>query len=209
VSGKDSLNNEYLGADGERHAVPPTLVITAIAPVPGVATVTPDLKAVGDVLVLCGRTEPELGGSHLVEVLGGAAAGFRGDVPAPDPEAPARYRAVHAAIQRGLVRAAHDCSEGGLAVAVAEMVVGGRMGARLETTGHDDVVVGLFSESVGRLVLEVDPRHVDEVLATVPTARVVGVVTGGDMLELPGTSPLPLGSLVHAWSSLAGAGGPP
>jgi phosphoribosylformylglycinamidine synthase subunit PurSL len=71
VSGKDSLNNEYVGTDGQRHAVPPTLVITAVAHVPDAdRCVTPDLAEPGNVLVLIGTTRPEFAGSHLDLVLG-------------------------------------------------------------------------------------------------------------------------------------------
>ena len=71
VSGKDSLNNEYLGADGARHSVPPTLVITAIAHMPDVNTaVTPDLKQAGNVVVQVGTTACEFGGSHFAKVHG-------------------------------------------------------------------------------------------------------------------------------------------
>ena len=66
VSGKDSLNNEYTGADGARHAVPPTLVITAVAHVPDVGrTSRAELHEPGNVILLLGRTEPEFAGSHL------------------------------------------------------------------------------------------------------------------------------------------------
>ena len=66
VSGKDSLNNEYVGSDGQRHAVPPTLVITAIAHVPDADhCVTPDLAEPGNVLLLIGETDTEFAGSHL------------------------------------------------------------------------------------------------------------------------------------------------
>ena len=66
VSGKDSLNNEYTGADGARHAVPPTLVITAVAHVPDVGrTVTAELSEAGNIVLLLGRTAPEFAGSHL------------------------------------------------------------------------------------------------------------------------------------------------
>ena len=78
VSGKDSLNNEYLGTDGARHAVPPTLVITAVAHVPDVgAAVTADLKAPGNVLVLLGEARSEFGGSHLDLALGAPRRGGR------------------------------------------------------------------------------------------------------------------------------------
>lgn len=197
VSGKDSLNNEYLGTDGERHAVPPTLVITAVAHVPDAArAVTSDLKAPGDMLVLLGTTHEELAGSHLDLVLGAPAA--PGVVPAPDPDAPARYRRFHAAVRAGLVRAAHDCSEGGLAVALAEMVIGGRWGAELHTLGHDDPVVALFSESASRLVVEVAPADTERFLAEVG-GRVIGTVTDRPELRLPGVRPLGVDELVTAW----------
>ncbi|MEZ5258688.1 MAG: hypothetical protein R2705_17885 [Ilumatobacteraceae bacterium] len=92
VSGKDSLNNEYLGTDGERHAVPPTLVITAVAHVPDAASVvTSDLKQAGDLVVLVGATVEEFAGSHLDKVLG--EPDVAGVVPAPDPMALDRFQA--------------------------------------------------------------------------------------------------------------------
>ena len=97
VSGKDSLNNEYLGADGARHSVPPTLVITAIAHVPDAnAVVTPDLKHAGNVVVQVGATACEFGGSHFAKVHDVTG---RATVPAPDPAAPARYRRLHQALR--------------------------------------------------------------------------------------------------------------
>ncbi|MEI7548764.1 MAG: AIR synthase-related protein, partial [Actinomycetota bacterium] len=112
VSGKDSLNNEYLGSDGQRHAVPPTLVITAMAHVPDAdCTVTPDLKRAGDVLVLVGHTIPEFAGSHF-QMVGGEVG--QAVAPAPDTDAPARYRRLHAASRTGRVVA---CDWAGLAAA--------------------------------------------------------------------------------------------
>ncbi len=131
VSGKDSLNNEYVGHDGQRHAVPPTLVITAVAHVPDAdRCVTPDLHDVGNVLFQVGTTRDEFAGSHLDMVNG--QPDRPGRAPAPDPDAPARYRRLHAAIRAGIVRACHDISEGGLAVALAEMCIGGRLGATID-----------------------------------------------------------------------------
>lgn len=168
VSGKDSLNNEYAGSDGTRHAVPPTLVITAVAHVPDAdERVTSDLADAGDLLVLVGSTHPEFAGSHLDQlwVNGIAAIGsgeLAGTAPQPDPAAPDRYRRVHGAIRAGLVRAAHDLSEGGLAVALAEMAIGGRLGVHVERLPHDDLATALFAESTGRLLLEVHPDDLDE-----------------------------------------------
>ncbi len=164
VSGKDSLNNEYLGADGNRHAIPPTLVITAVANVADAElSITTDCKRADNILLLAGDTRDELRGSHLDMVLGRDGGG---EVPAADPDAPHRYRGIHAAIRAGLVQAAHDCSEGGLAVTLAEMAIGGRLGIEADITG--DPVISLFAESNGRLVLEVAPEDVDAVRGLIP-----------------------------------------
>ena len=65
ISGKDSLNNEYLGADGQRHAIPPTLLISAIGMIEDVSqAVTMDLKEPGNLVYLVGEFEPQaLGGT--------------------------------------------------------------------------------------------------------------------------------------------------
>ena len=66
ISGKDSLNNEYTDVDGTRHAIPGTLLISAVGIVPNVnKTVTSDLKQAGDLLYLVGETRAEFGGGHL------------------------------------------------------------------------------------------------------------------------------------------------
>jgi phosphoribosylformylglycinamidine synthase II len=158
VSGKDSLNNEYHGSDGARHSVPPTLVITAVAHVPEPEqVVTPDLVRAGDILVVLGRTLPEFGGSHAGTVLATMPHGRVGTVPGPDPAAPSRYRRLHQALRTGRIAACHDVSEGGLAVALAEMAIGGRLGVEIDALPHPDPVVALFAESTGRFVCELDP----------------------------------------------------
>jgi len=182
VSGKDSLNNCYVGDDGQRHAVPPTLVITALAHVPD-ATVCPtaDLAAPGDVLLLLGRTEAEFAGSHLHMIQGDHDGAV---VPAPDPAAPARYRALHSAIRAGLVRSAHDVSEGGLAVTLAEMAIAGRLGADVALSGPDPVTA-LFSESLGRIVIAVRGDDAARVVALFDEpVTTLGTVTDAPELRL-------------------------
>jgi phosphoribosylformylglycinamidine synthase len=164
ISGKDSLNNEYLGADGQKHAIPGTILISALAIVPDVAhTATSDLKAPGNALYAVGLTADELGGSAFYRLHGLVGA----NVPAPREGALSLLRVLHGAIAEGLVAACHDCSDGGLLVAVAEMALGGRLGARVDLghvplaagTRQEDAVV-CFSESSGRFVVEVEPEHV-------------------------------------------------
>jgi phosphoribosylformylglycinamidine synthase subunit PurSL len=133
ISGKDSLNNEYMGKDGRRHAIPPTLLISAIGVIPDLnRTVTMDLKQPGNRLYLAGDFRPSLAASHY-----GLARGL--DLPGAVPGLPVNgqdvYRALYQSIQNGLVRACHDLSEGGLAVAAAEMCIGGRLGLEIRLEG--------------------------------------------------------------------------
>jgi phosphoribosylformylglycinamidine synthase len=160
ISGKDSLKNEYQSA-GRHIAIPPTLLISALGRVPDVRRcVTMDLKESGNHLFLVGATRDEMGGSHLSLVTGRGG----GAAPTPDrAQAPAVFARLHDSIRRGLVRACHDLSEGGLAVALAEMAFAGAVGA--DVTGLDALgalpdEVLLFSETPTRFVIEVAPANV-------------------------------------------------
>ena len=199
VSGKDSLNNEYTGADGQRHAVPPTLVITAVAHVPDVGRcVTAELTAPGNVLLLLGRTVSEFAGSHLDLVLGPPSSGV-GAAPQPDPDAPARYRRLHQAIRDGLVQACHDVSEGGLAVALAELCIAGGLGAVIDALPHGDLATALFAESIGRHVVEVRPQDVATFLAVAGPATLLGTVSAEPFLSLPRLPAVPVATLATSF----------
>ncbi|MBY0523992.1 MAG: phosphoribosylformylglycinamidine synthase subunit PurL [Gemmataceae bacterium] len=157
ISGKDSLNNEY--HSGDRHiTIPPTLLISALGQVPDVRRcVTMDLKEAGNALFLLGITRNEMGGSHYNAACGIAG----GNVPQVDPSlAPRVFEKLHAAMQRGLLRSCHDLSEGGLAVAVAEMAFAGEIGADLKLGASESDAVALFSESPTRFLIEVMPANV-------------------------------------------------
>ncbi len=160
ISGKDSLNNEY--HSGERHLViPPTLLISALGQVPDVRRcVSMDLKSAGNKLYLVGSTQAEMGGSHYNLVRG-----IKGGTP-PRVDlnlAPRIFRGLFEAIQRGLVRSCHDLSEGGLAVAAAEMAFAGGIGADLSSlpAGAEDAAL-LFGESPSRFLIEVEPARAAE-----------------------------------------------
>jgi phosphoribosylformylglycinamidine synthase len=199
VSGKDSLNNEYLGADGARHSVPPTLVITAVAHVPDAnVVVTPDLKHAGNVVVQIGVTATEFGGSHFAKVSRSSAGG---PVPAPDPAAPQRYRRLHAALRTGRIAACHDISEGGLAVALAEMAIAGRLGLSVTDLPGPDTVSALFSESTGRFVCEIAVGDVEWLAGQLgEPVTAVGTVVDEPTFTLPGIASLPLQALIDAFS---------
>jgi phosphoribosylformylglycinamidine synthase II len=202
VSGKDSLNNEYLGADGGRHSVPPTLVITAIAHMPDAnAAVTPDLKRAGNVVVQVGSTHCEFGGSHFSKI---AESPDHSTVPAPDAAAPDRYRRLHQALRTGRVLACHDVSEGGVAVALAEMSIAGRLGLSIDSMPGPDPVSALFSESSSRFVCEVATSDVDWLIDQIgEPVSILGTVVDEPMFKLPDVPPIPLEALVHAFGAHA------
>jgi phosphoribosylformylglycinamidine synthase len=158
ISGKDSLHNEF--RSGDRHiAIPGTLLISALGIVPDVQRcVTADFKRPGNTVFLVGETSNELGGSHLYLVSGRSG----GTVPRVNIDrAPLLFAAVHRAIAAGLVRSCHDLSEGGLAVAAAEMAFAGGIGADLDVGLLGDLTdeARLFSESPTRWLVEVEPRQ--------------------------------------------------
>ena len=126
-------------------------MISALGQIDDVArAVTMDLKQAGNTIYIVGDTRNEMGGSHfaLVHNLKG------GHVPRVDPVvARDTFAAVHRAIDEGLVRACHDLSEGGLAVAIAEMAFAGGLGAAIElgqNAACDQLASGNCSRAVGR-----------------------------------------------------------
>jgi len=153
ISGKDSLNNEFRSG-GRSIRIPHTLLVSALGQVDDVTRcVTSDLKRAGNRLVLVGLSWNETGGGYL---------GAGGPCPQVRDTAPAVRRAVAGAIRSGKVRACHDLSEGGLAVAAVEMALAGGLGARVDRTAMlfgetvDRADVALFGESPTRFLLEVE-----------------------------------------------------
>jgi phosphoribosylformylglycinamidine synthase len=190
ISGKDSLNNEYLGADGLRHAIPPTLLISAIGIIDDVSkAVTMDLKSPGNILYLVGQTVD--GGQWTVD-------GQRSTVPDVPATAPAAYRALHQAIQQGLVRSCHDLSEGGLSVAAAEMCIGGRLGLELLGTLQAEAC---FAETNGCLLAEIAPAAESDfraLFADLPLMK-IGAVIADPVLKIAGEE-IPVADLVKAFT---------
>ena len=211
ISGKDSLNNEYTH-DGKSLAIPPTLLISAMGQVPDVRRcVTMDLKEAGNRLLIVGQTRAELGGSHWLLTQGRSG----GRVPAVDPVlGRALFRAVHAAINRGLLRSCHDLSEGGLAVALAEMAFAGGLGASAslrDVPCEEDAALDailLFSESPSRFLLEVRPDDLpalDDLFGGLPLGRLGAVVAEPRLtvtgLDGPAVIDATVSALKSAWQT--------
>ena len=203
ISGKDSFNNEYLGMDGKRQSIPPTLLISGISVLEDwTCAVTMDLKQTGDRLYLVGLFEPTLGGSHFNLVASSCAAD---GVPACHPvESLAHYQALHTAMQAHLVAACHDLSEGGLSVAAAEMCIGGRLGLDLGLLGSDPLRA-CFAETTGCLLVEVSEADAQafETCFYGLHCWQIGVVSADSSLRINSGQQkridLPIADLLAAW----------
>jgi phosphoribosylformylglycinamidine synthase len=205
ISGKDSLNNEYLGADGLRHAIPPTLLISAIGLIEDIRNaVTMDLKEAGNDIYIIGKFQPVFGGSHFSKITLQAAQEQTPDVHEITPKV---YKALHEAIKLNLIRSAHDLSEGGLAVAAAEMCIGGRLGIKIENNFWDAAIRVLFGESTGTLLVEVRKQDKEKFLLAFKDLPLewIGTVTSENKLTAfaHGFKVLdsPLTDLITAWNT--------
>ncbi len=165
ISGKDSLNNEFRCEDGSRISIPSTLLISAISIVDDVnKCVTMDVKEAGNFIFIVGETKNELGGSHYYKIHNELGA----NVPTLDLEkGPKIAAAICKAIANSLIVSCHDCSEGGLAVTLAEMAFAGGLGIEADLRALPKAAdctqadVQLFSESNSRYIVEVEPDKFD------------------------------------------------
>ncbi len=191
VGGNVSFYNESPAG-----AVHPTPVVGMLGVVDDAYTHRPAFARPGQTLVLLGATRPELGGSEVLAVVHDRVAG----------RPPALDLAAEVALARLLADtdlggAAHDLSEGGLAVALAEMALGAGAGIRFELPAGAEPLWGLFGESTGRAVVACDPDDVDRLLSAAAGARLPAHVLGtldGDHLELPGALRVPVEELRQA-----------
>jgi phosphoribosylformylglycinamidine synthase subunit PurL len=198
VSGNVSLYNE---TDGQ--AILPTPMIGMVGLMDDCAlNAGCSFLGAGDrVAVIGGLGNGHLGGSEYLFVVHGHSKGL------PPPLDFARERAAQKAVRRcvreGLLRAAHDCSDGGLAVALAEMCFGKDLGCRvaLRSTLRPDAL--LFGEDASRIVISYAPSRRAEVEAVCRAEGApleeIGEV-GGPVLRIDGVLEAKVGELKEAWS---------
>jgi phosphoribosylformylglycinamidine synthase len=188
ISGKDSLYNEF--TEGKKSiAIPGTILISAIGIMEDATkAVTMDFKEAGNAIYLVGETKDELGGSIYLDTLGQLG----NTVPQVNFKTGAKiFKALNRATKSGLVRSCHDCSEGGLAVAVSEMAFSGGLGADIDLrkvkysgkSKRDDVI--LFSESATRFVVEVElgnTKKFEALLKGLPAKRIGQVMSNRSLM---------------------------
>ncbi|RKY36724.1 MAG: phosphoribosylformylglycinamidine synthase subunit PurL, partial [Candidatus Omnitrophota bacterium] len=180
ISGKDSLHNEYI-VGNQTISIPQTLLISAMAVILDVEKViSADAKTEGNLIYCIGTTFAEMGGSCYYAVNNWQS----GSVPKVDfQQNKAVFEKLSYCIDKGMLEACHDCSEGGMAVALAEMAFGGGLGMEifLDKVKHhipkdkprDDIL--LFSESNGRFVVEVEEEkkeNFEKILQGIPFSMI-------------------------------------
>jgi len=187
ISGKDSMKNDYqIGA--VRISIPPTLLFSALGKMEDVRkAVTMDVKKAGDLVYVLGTTYRELGGSEWFAhngAVGNQVPQVRAKTARP------LYEALHRAIRAGLIASCHDCSDGGLGVALAETAFAGGLGLHIDLAAvpaegiarNDEL---LFSESQSRFVATVSPEareDFEEVMAGCAFARIGEVAAEGVLM---------------------------
>ena len=179
IGGNVSMYNERSG-----EAVYPTPTIGMVGLVTDLSHVTTqEVKQAGDVVYLVGETKTEFGGSELQKLIDGKISG---KAPAIDLDVEvARQKAILEAIRAGLVQSAHDVSEGGVAVALAEKTFAANgLGVNVTLTGS--AVTALFAESQSRFVLTVKEENAAAFEQIVKDAQKIGVVTEDVKLTIHG-----------------------
>ncbi len=220
ISGKDSMKNDAM-LDGEKISVPPTILFSLIGNHPDVRkAVSSDFKSPGDAIYLLGQTHQELGASEISYMMREEGRGGIGGA-TPDIDAErnlAAYRALCSAMSDGLVASAHDCSEGGLAVALSECCFGADAGASASIDGllsdceHLDAWGALFGESLGRIIVSIRPgdREAFEEAMEGNPCHFLGTVVQGDAITFSrdGEDVLvaSMGSLRNAWKGTLDGG---
>ncbi len=211
ISGKDSMKNDYM-VGGHKISIPPTLLFSIVGVIENASKcVTMDAKSPGDFVYVLGTTRLELGASEYFAEFDLHSA----DVPRVRIDQNLQlYTQLHRAILAGCVRSCHDCSDGGLAVALAETAFAGDLGldielARIPTPSASNQSMCpeelLFSESAGRFVVTVSPERREDfefILAGCDFAE-VGQVIGEKELRIENDNKalceLPINELKAAW----------
>ena len=171
IGGNVSLYNETNG-----EAIYPTPVVGMVGLVHDTKHITTQaFKKAGDLIYVIGETAPEFGGSELQKWMNGGR--IFGQAPKINLEIEKeRQQVLLQSIQEGLVESAHDVSEGGLAVALAEGLFAAKgLGIDVEVTG--EIVTALFAETQSRFVVSVNAENKAAFVSLVPDAKLAGMVT--------------------------------
>ncbi len=188
ISGKDSMKNDYIMGD-IKISIPPTLLFSLIGVIDDVRkTQTMDFKNSNDIIYIVGLTRDELAGSEFLNLMNIKGSNLPGVNSSLNLKI---YKKIYKLISEGLITACHDISDGGLAVALAEMAFSGGFGAQIRLDdipyeGVENYYYRLFSESAGRFIItapEVNHRYIMNLFKNLPISP-IGTVTNGAILKI-------------------------
>ncbi|HBD7143917.1 TPA: phosphoribosylformylglycinamidine synthase subunit PurL [Legionella pneumophila] len=197
IAGNVSLYNESV-----KGAIPPSPMISCLGTLPDIDfAITFDFKKSDSLLILIGERKDECGGSVYYQLHNQLGS----NVPKPDLSLFNReIHAVSSAIQHGLVNAAHDVSEGGVAVALAEMSFKNSLGVAVQINGELSADKLLFGET-GGFILEIDKQHkaaFDKLVAQYQVPyMVIGHTTEQPILQMNSVINLPVEEARQAWEN--------
>ena len=195
-SGNVSLYNE---APGGKHILPTPMLLGCGIIDDVTKAVTADFKRAGSCIFIVGKTKDEMGASLLFRKFGGV----EGEVPGVDIPALKRNMAnLLKAMDKRLVLSCHDCSDGGLAIAVAEMCISGQIGAELDLSAMEgDLRRNLYSESNSRWIVEVDGKDVTEFTQIMgDDAQIIGITKGDSLKIKDNGTEIPVSEMRKAWN---------
>ncbi|MBU4602003.1 phosphoribosylformylglycinamidine synthase subunit PurL [bacterium] len=153
ISGNVSLYNENKG-----EAIYPTPVIGMVGIIEDYNyTCSMEFKNYDDLIVLLGENKEELGGSEYLKVIYNLERGMAPQIDLLKERAV--QNACREAIKKGLLSSAHDCSEGGLAITLAESCIKGKKGARIKIKDKMRSDALLFGESQSRIIVSINPKN--------------------------------------------------
>ncbi|WP_062723487.1 phosphoribosylformylglycinamidine synthase subunit PurL, partial [Legionella pneumophila] len=197
IAGNVSLYNESV-----KGAIPPSPMISCLGTLPDIDfAITFDFKKSDSLLILIGERKDECGGSVYYQLHNQLGS----NVPKPDLSLFNReIHAVSSAIQHGLVNAAHDVSEGGVAVALAEMSFKNSLGVAVQINGELSADKLLFGET-GGFILEIDKQHkaaFDKLVTQYQVPyMVIGHTTEQPVLQMNSVINLPVEEARQAWEN--------
>ena len=196
-SGNVSLYNE---APGGNHILPTPMILGCGLMDDVRKAVTADFKKTGSCIFVVGKTKDEMGASLLFRKFGGE----QGAVPDVDIDALKRYMdKLLSAMDEGIVLSCHDCSDGGIAVAVAEMCISGQCGAEIDLSAMmgSSVQRKLYSESNSRWIVEVDGMDVTRFTEIMgDDAELIGITKGNALKIKDNGTVVPLEDMIKAWN---------
>jgi len=190
VGGNVSFYNEDEVSKTAIKATPQIMIVGIINSVENIITLP--FKEIGNDILIVGETETELGGSEYHSVIHGLEGGIPPKI--DEEKIQARWNLLFELYQKKLIKANHDVKKGGFIVSVAEMCFKDKFGANMDLTDYnikklrDDEL--LFSETVGRFIIETNPKEYDNILSLAEKFNVsvkkIGVLTSKPEINIKG-----------------------